>query len=178
MTEANSRSQKKTIYVGGLNEDVDEKVIRAAFIPFGELSEVQLPIDYQTEKHRGFAFVDYELPEDAQAAIDNMNDSELFGRTLRVNIAKPLRIKENATRPVWADEEWLQTYPGKQTEEQNVISNNGNAETTPVAEDSSALKRAAKEAIASSGAEMIKKPKKNPQVYFDVKIGNTMWVAS
>jgi peptidyl-prolyl isomerase E (cyclophilin E) len=55
-----SRSQKKTIYVGGLNEDVDEKVLRAAFIPFGELSEVQLPIDYQTEKHRGFAFIDYE----------------------------------------------------------------------------------------------------------------------
>ena len=55
-----------------MNEDVDEKVLRAAFIPFGELSEVQLPIDYQTEKHRGFAFIDYELPEDAQAAIDNM----------------------------------------------------------------------------------------------------------
>lgn len=47
-----------------------------------------------------------------------------------------------------------QTYSGKQTEEQNVISNNGNAENTPVAEDSSALKRAAKEAIASSGAEV------------------------
>ena len=59
-------------FKGGLNEDVDEKVLRAAFIPFGELSEVQLPIDYQTEKHRGFAFIDYELPEDAQAAIDNM----------------------------------------------------------------------------------------------------------
>jgi len=113
MAETNSR--KKTIYVGGLNEDVDEKVLRAAFIPFGELSEVQLPIDYQTEKHRGFAFIDYVLPEDAQAAIDNMNDSELFGRTLRVNIAKPLRIKENSTRPVWADEEWLQTYSGKES---------------------------------------------------------------
>ena len=44
--------------------------------------------------------------------LDLQNDSELFGRTLRVNIAKPLRIKENATRPVWADEEWLQTYSG------------------------------------------------------------------
>ena len=31
-----------------------------------------MPIDYATEKHRGFAFIDYELPEDAQAAIDNM----------------------------------------------------------------------------------------------------------
>ena len=34
--------------------------------------QVQMPMDYQTEKHRGFAFVEFELQEDAQAAIDNM----------------------------------------------------------------------------------------------------------
>ena len=60
------------LFPGGLAEEVDEAVVRAAFIPFGDLSDVQLPLDYQTEKHRGFAFVEYELPEDAQAAIDNM----------------------------------------------------------------------------------------------------------
>jgi peptidyl-prolyl isomerase E (cyclophilin E) len=60
------------LYVGGLAEEVDEGVIRAAFIPFGDISDVQVPIDYQTEKHRGFAFVEFELPEDAKAAIDNM----------------------------------------------------------------------------------------------------------
>ena len=63
---ATTNSKKKTIYVGGLTEEVDEKVLRAAFIPFGDISEVQIPQDYETEKHRGFAFVDYELPEDAQ----------------------------------------------------------------------------------------------------------------
>ena len=47
-------------------------MLKAAFIPFGEMSEVQMPIDYQTEKHRGFAFIEFELPEDALAAIDNM----------------------------------------------------------------------------------------------------------
>ena len=73
-----TKTKYSFLAVGGLNEDVDEKVLRAAFIPFGELSEVQLPIDYQTEKHRGFAFIDYELPEDAQAAIDNMVGSTLF----------------------------------------------------------------------------------------------------
>ena len=87
-----------------------QQVVRAAFIPFGDLVDVQIPLDYETEKHRGFAFIEYELPEDAQAAIDNMNDSEMFGRTLRVNIAKPLRIKENSSRPVWQDEEWLQVF--------------------------------------------------------------------
>jgi len=165
-----SNSRKKTIYVGGLNEDVDEKVLRAAFIPFGELSEVQLPIDYQTEKHRGFAFIDYELPEDAQAAIDNMNDSELFGRTLRVNIAKPLRIKENSSRPVWADEEWLQTYSGKEK-----ISNAEPTENTADEEikKNLKLKRQGQEAVEMAGAQSTKKSKKNPQVYLDCKIGNS-----
>ena len=41
------------------------------------------------------------------------NDSELYGRTLRVNAAKPLRLKESSTRPVWADDEWLQKYSGQ-----------------------------------------------------------------
>ena len=48
----------------------------------------------------------------AQGAIDNMNDSELFGRTLRVNLAKPMKIKEGSSRPVWASDEWLQKYAG------------------------------------------------------------------
>jgi hypothetical protein len=37
----------------------------------------------------------------------------LYGRTLKVNLAKPLRLKENSTRPVWADDEWLQRYSGQ-----------------------------------------------------------------
>ena len=41
------------------------------------------------EKHRGFAFVQFEDRADAADAIDNMNNAELFGRVLRVNIAKP-----------------------------------------------------------------------------------------
>lgn len=51
---------------------MDEKVLHAAFIPFGDVVDVQIPLDYETEKHRGFAFVEFELAEDAAAAIDNM----------------------------------------------------------------------------------------------------------
>ena len=58
-------------------------MLRAAFIPFGDISEVQLPIDYQTEKHRGFAFIDFELPEDAQAAIDNMVSKAMMVRSAK-----------------------------------------------------------------------------------------------
>lgn len=67
-----STNSKRTIYVGGLAEEVDEKVLNAAFIPFGDIIDIQIPIDYETEKHRGFAFIEFECAEDAAAAIDNM----------------------------------------------------------------------------------------------------------
>lgn len=67
-----SSNSKRTIYVGGLAEEVDEKVLNAAFIPFGDIVDVQIPVDYETEKHRGFAFIEFEAAEDASAAIDNM----------------------------------------------------------------------------------------------------------
>lgn len=57
---------------GGLADEVDEEVLRSAFLAFGELVDIQIPLDYQTEKHRGFAFIEYEFAEDAAAAIDNM----------------------------------------------------------------------------------------------------------
>jgi len=47
-------------------------VIKGAFIPFGDINDVQMPLDYESQKHRGFAFVEFELNEDAAAAIDNM----------------------------------------------------------------------------------------------------------
>ena len=93
-----SGGPKKMLYVGGLAEEVDQKVLQAAFIPFGDIVEVNMPVDYETEKHRGFAFIEFESSEDAQAAIDNMNDGEMFGRQLRVNLAKPMRNKEGGNR--------------------------------------------------------------------------------
>ena len=67
-----SVNSKRTIYVGGLAEEVDEKILKAAFIPFGDVVDIQIPADYETEKHRGFAFIEFEYAEDAAAAIDNM----------------------------------------------------------------------------------------------------------
>lgn len=52
------------------------------------------------EKHKGFAFVQYEEKEDAAAAIDNMNNAELFGRVIKVNLSKPDMMK-GGHRPIW-----------------------------------------------------------------------------
>jgi peptidyl-prolyl isomerase E (cyclophilin E) len=49
------------------------------------------------------------------------DNSELYGRTLRVNLAKALRARENSSRPVWADDDWLTTYAGKHTIDQQEL---------------------------------------------------------
>ena len=51
---------KKVLYVGGLADEVEEKVLHAAFIPFGDIVDISIPLDYATQKHRGFAFVEFE----------------------------------------------------------------------------------------------------------------------
>ena len=66
---------KKMLYVGGLAEEVDQKVLQAAFVPFGDIVEVNMPIDYETEKHRGFAFIEFELQEDAQVEVLELSHS-------------------------------------------------------------------------------------------------------
>ncbi|KAH7914693.1 RNA-binding domain-containing protein [Hygrophoropsis aurantiaca] len=110
---------KKTIFIGGIGEDVDETIIFENFSTFGDIIEVQLPSAatnpaLQAEsKHRGFAFVTYASPADAQDAIDNMDLNELRGRVLKVNIARPMKggIQPGAgNRAIWESEEWLQQY--------------------------------------------------------------------
>jgi peptidyl-prolyl isomerase E (cyclophilin E) len=98
---------KTTLYVGGLEESVNDAALHAAFLPFGDIKDVNIPMDHATGKHRGFGFVEYEDKEDAAAAIDNMNNCELYGRVLRVNYAQPMKIKGGdkgwSHQPVWAD---------------------------------------------------------------------------
>jgi peptidyl-prolyl isomerase E (cyclophilin E) len=47
-------NKKRTIYVGGFGEEVNEKILTLAFIPFGEIVGVSIPLDNETGKHRGF----------------------------------------------------------------------------------------------------------------------------
>ncbi|KAF8371826.1 cyn-13, partial [Pristionchus pacificus] len=140
-------NKKRTLYVGGFAEEVNEKVLMGAFIPFGDVVAISIPMDYETGTHRGFGFVEFELPEDAAAAIDNMNESELFGRTIRVNFARPPKASEQSSRPVWADEEWLRKYGG------------ASANNDDEADENSRVPRGVK-----SGPVL-------PKVYLGVKIG-------
>lgn len=114
----NTASNKRMVYVGGLADEVTVSMLNAAFIPFGDIVDVNLPVEHTSQKHRGFAFIEFESAEDALEAIDNMNDSEICGRTIRVNIAKPIKTKTESTRAVWSDDQWLQKYAGSGTAEE------------------------------------------------------------
>lgn len=102
--------QKATVFVGGLDNQVTTQTLHDAFIPFGEIVDVSLPkpelyvLAQQSpaqsigltpgrasnrDPHRGFGYVEFSLSEDAREAIDNMDASELFGRVIKVNQAKP-----------------------------------------------------------------------------------------
>ncbi|KAI1800830.1 hypothetical protein F4811DRAFT_536980 [Daldinia bambusicola] len=104
---------KATVYVGGLASAVTTAVLHDAFIPFGEIADVTLPKNdapNSTEPHRGFAYVEFEDAEDAKEAIDNMDQSELFGRVLRVSAAKPPKSAEEglgSKTAIWEQEGWL-----------------------------------------------------------------------
>ena len=91
---------RRCLYVGGLDERVSEDTLRAAFLPFGELLEVQVPMDHVAQKNRGFGFVEFAEEGDAADAMENMDNAELFGRVVRVNRAQPQR---NKSRAVWED---------------------------------------------------------------------------
>ncbi|KAL8274790.1 hypothetical protein Esti_001265 [Eimeria stiedai] len=60
---------RRTLYVGGLAEEVDERILRAAFLPFGEIREATIPKDRTTGGHRGFGFIEFEEEEDAAQAV-------------------------------------------------------------------------------------------------------------
>ena len=76
------------VYVGGVDNAVTEEILHAVFIPFGEIKSVQIPKNFKENKNRGFAFVEYDLEEDALDCLDNMDGAELYGKVLHVTIAK------------------------------------------------------------------------------------------
>ncbi|CAK7273131.1 hypothetical protein SEPCBS119000_005488 [Sporothrix epigloea] len=121
---------KATVYVGGLGPQVTVANLHDAFIPFGEINNVSLPMNTYIPKrdrpegadqdgaasdrngatsHRGFACVEFEDADDAKEAIDNMDKSDFFGRTIKVTAAKePKAATEGlgSRTALWDQEAW------------------------------------------------------------------------
>jgi len=82
------------IYIGSINFQLNEESVRSSFIPFGPIKMIDLSTDSVTGRHKGFAFVEYELPEAAQLALEQMNNVMMGGRNIKVG--RPSNIPQAA----------------------------------------------------------------------------------
>jgi RNA recognition motif-containing protein len=77
------------IYVGNLSWGLKEQDLADLFAPFGEVASAKIVMDKFTNRSKGFGFVDMPNDEQAQAAIAQLNGSEVDGRNLVVNESRP-----------------------------------------------------------------------------------------
>ena len=77
------------MYVGNLPFAAQEQDVRELFSQYGGVTEVFLPMDRESGRPRGFAFVTMDSPEAMQAAINAQNGQEFMGRKLAINEARP-----------------------------------------------------------------------------------------
>src|SRR4030042_3166118 len=79
------------IYVGGLANQVTEDDLRKAFEACGQVESANIIKDKFSGESRGFGFVQMPSKTEAQSAIEKMNGTDLMGRTITVNEARPRR---------------------------------------------------------------------------------------
>lgn len=79
----------KKIYVGNLAWGTTNESLAEAFKPFGEVSSAVVMMDKMTGRSRGFGFVEMTNDAEADAAISKLHESELDGRNIIVNEARP-----------------------------------------------------------------------------------------
>ncbi|KAK4202536.1 hypothetical protein QBC40DRAFT_168962, partial [Triangularia verruculosa] len=138
LTMSDATRWKATIYIGNLPPQATVQTISEAFLPFGEIADISLPKNdgrgpnnapngtdksndflgtrqnqqqLQESTHRGFAYVEFEDEADAKEAIDNMDQAEIFGRTIKVSAAKIPKSAQSgglgSKTAVWEQEGWL-----------------------------------------------------------------------
>ena len=83
------------IFVAKLNYDTIEDDLRAAFEQFGEVSSCSIAHDKMTGRSKGFGFVEMDNDEEADKAIDALNETELDGRTIVVKKAEPRESRDS-----------------------------------------------------------------------------------
>lgn len=162
-----AKDNKTTLYIGGIDQLVDTATLHAAFIPFGEIVAVQLSPDNSknSSTHKGFGFVEYELPEDCQAAIDNMHLAELHGKVIKVQLAKPHNITATSHRAVWTEESWLQKYANTEEDKKDADETTQQTANSDSDDDSDAEEKSTYKPSAKGGRS---------RVYLDIAIGGSL----
>ena len=79
----------RRLYVGNLPYDTGEEQLQDLFAQFGQVDSVRVMRDMATGRARGFAFVEMSNEDEAQRAVTGLNETQLGGRSLTVNEARP-----------------------------------------------------------------------------------------
>lgn len=77
------------LFVGNLDYSVTTEDLREHFVSTGDILDCVVVMDRYTGRSRGFGFVEYGTEEEANAAVEKLNDTDLKGRKIRVSIARP-----------------------------------------------------------------------------------------
>ncbi|MBD3366520.1 RNA-binding protein [candidate division WWE3 bacterium] len=77
------------LYIGNLPYSTDDAALKALFEQFGTVVSASVITDRATGRSKGFGFVEFENAEDAKKAMAEMNESEVEGRTIKVDEARP-----------------------------------------------------------------------------------------
>lgn len=78
-----------TVYVGNLSYNATEDDLTEVFKEYGSIKRIQVPVDRETGRMRGFAFVEMSADAEEDKAIEDLDGAEWMGRTLKVNKARP-----------------------------------------------------------------------------------------
>jgi RNA recognition motif-containing protein len=79
------------IYVGNLNYRMTEEALQELFAKYGEVVSTKIIKDQYSGRSKGFGFVEMENKDDGEKAVQELNESEVDGRNIRVNFARPRR---------------------------------------------------------------------------------------
>ena len=81
-------AMSKKLFVGSLSWDTNDDGLHEAFAQFGEITEAKVITDRDTGRSRGFGFVTFADDEAADKAVAALNQTELDGRTIKVDVAQ------------------------------------------------------------------------------------------
>lgn len=73
------------LYVGSLHFNITEDMLRSIFEPFGKIEHMQLMIDTETGRSKGYGFITFRSADDAKKAMEQLNGFELAGRPMKIN---------------------------------------------------------------------------------------------
>nr|XP_039262550.1 poly(U)-binding-splicing factor PUF60-like [Styela clava] len=82
------------VYVGSIYYDITQEQVRNSFTPFGPVKSMDMSFDPITHKHKGYCFIDFEIPEAAQLATEQMSSFQMAGRNIKVG--RPSNIGQAA----------------------------------------------------------------------------------